>query len=166
MASEHDLRPAHGEELTHGDQLAHREEFACGRAWAALTAAHARIAERLTAALRQACGLSINEFEILLRLDHAPPPGLRLGGLAPAVQLTQPSLSRTAARLEQRGWLTRASAADDRRGVVVAITPDGRAALRRAAPVHAHVIRQFLIDPLTPGELDPLARALTRIAET
>jgi DNA-binding MarR family transcriptional regulator len=148
------------------DRLAHGEEYACARAWAALTAAHGRIAERLTAALGQACGLSINDFEILLRLDQVPPPGLRLGELAPAVQLTQPSLSRAAARLERHGWLTRVSAADDRRGVLVAITSDGQAVLQRAVPVHARVIRQFLLDPLTPGELDPLARALGRIAET
>jgi DNA-binding MarR family transcriptional regulator len=146
-------------------RLAHDTEFACAQAWAALTAAHARIAERLTAALRQACGIGISDFEILLRLDQVPTPGLRLGELATAVQLTQPALSRAAVRLEQRGWLTRASAANDRRGVLVAITGDGRAALRRAAPVHAQVIGQFLIDPLTPGELDPLARALARIAD-
>ncbi len=141
------------------------EELGCARAWAALTAAHALITERLGRALAQACGLSINDFEILLRLEQAPGPGLRLGRLAPAVRLTQPSLSRAAARLERRGWLRRAGAADDRRGVLVAITPAGRAALRQAAGVHARVIRQYLLDPLAPGELDTLARALSRIAD-
>jgi hypothetical protein len=31
--------------------------------------------------------------------------------------------------------------------------------------VHAQTIREFLLDPLTPTELDVLARALTRITE-
>lgn len=41
----------------------------CARAWAALTAAHARVAGQLSTALQRACGLTITDFEILLRLD-------------------------------------------------------------------------------------------------
>jgi DNA-binding MarR family transcriptional regulator len=145
---------------------AHGDEYSCARAWAALTSAHARITEQLSTALGGACGLSINDFEILLRLDQAPPPGLRLGGLNPAVRLTQPSLSRAVARLECRGWLRRTGTTDDRRGVVVTTTPAGRDVLRRAVPVHARIIREFLLDPLTEDEQDLLARALARIAES
>jgi DNA-binding MarR family transcriptional regulator len=139
-------------------------EYSCARAWAALTAAHARVAGQLSAALAEACGLSINDFEILLRLDQVPAPGLRLGELSPAVRLTQPSLSRAVARLERRGWLCRAGTADDRRGVVVAATPAGRDVLRRAAGVHAQIIRELVADPLTRDEQDLLARTLARIA--
>jgi DNA-binding MarR family transcriptional regulator len=142
----------------------HGGEYSCARAWAALTAVHARITEQLSAALGEACGLSINDFEILLRVDQVPPPGLRLGGLSQAVRLTQPSLSRAVARLERRGWLRRAGTTDDRRGVVVATTPAGKDVLHAAAPIHAQIIRQSLLDPLTEDEQDLLARALTRIA--
>jgi DNA-binding MarR family transcriptional regulator len=144
---------------------AHVDGYSCARAWTALTAAHARIADQLSSALAQGCGLTINGFEILLRLDSAAPPGLRLGELHPAVRLTQPSLSRAVARLGRSGWLTRSGAPDDGRGVLVCITQDGRDVLRRAAGVHAQTIREFLLDPLTPTELDVLARALTRITE-
>jgi len=99
---------------------------ACAEAWAALTAAHALVTEQLTAALTRTCGLSINEFQILLRADQAPEAGVRMGELCSAVRLTQPSLSRAAGRLEQQGWLQRADAPDDRRGVLVSITPAGR----------------------------------------
>jgi DNA-binding MarR family transcriptional regulator len=140
------------------------DKYACARAWAALTAAHARIADRLGAELARACGLGINDFEILLRLDRAPLPGLRLGELNSAVRLTQPSLSRAVARLGRQGWLSRAGAAKDRRGVLVSITPAGRDVLSRAVPVHAQTIREYLLDPLTPQEQDLLARTLNRIA--
>ena len=141
------------------------DEYSCARAWAALTAAHARVTDRLSSTLTRSCGLSINDFELLLRLDRTTPPGLRLGELNSAVRLTQPSLSRAAARLEQQGWLQRADAPDDRRGVLVSITPAGRDVLSRAAEVHAQAIRELLLDRLTPGEQDLLARALTRVAE-
>jgi len=141
------------------------DEQACARAWAALTAAHALVTEQLSAALTRTCGLSINEFQILLRVDRAPEAGVRLGELCSTVRLTQPSLSRAAGRLEQQGWLQRADAPDDRRGVLVSITPAGRDVLSRAAEVHAQAIRELLLDRLTPGEQDLLARALTRVAE-
>jgi DNA-binding MarR family transcriptional regulator len=144
---------------------ARTDEYGCARAWSALTAVHARVTERLSSELTRACGLSINDFELLLRLDRAPPPGLRLAELNSAVRLTQPSLSRAVARLEGHGWLRRAGAPDDRRGVLASITPAGREVLSRAAAVHADAIRDLLLDRLTPGEEDLLARALTRVAE-
>jgi DNA-binding MarR family transcriptional regulator len=79
------------------------------------------------------------------------------------VRLTQPSLSRAVGRLGRSGWLTRTGAPDDGRGVLVSITPAGREVLRRAAAVHAQTIREFLLDPLTPAELDLLDRALSRV---
>ncbi|MBM0236513.1 MarR family transcriptional regulator [Micromonospora sp. ATA32] len=144
---------------------AHTDEYACARAWAALTAAHARVTERLSAALAKTCGLTINEFEVLLRLDRVAPPGMRLGDLSQAVPLTQPSVSRMIARLEQQGWLSRTGDPADRRGVRVSITPAGRETLRRAVPVHARTIGEALLDRLTPAEQDLLAEALTRIVE-
>jgi len=54
---------------------------------------------------------------------------------------------------------------DDGRGVLVGITAEGSGVLRQAAGVHAQTIREFLLDPLTPVELDLLDRALRRITE-
>lgn len=142
----------------------HRHEYACARAWTVLTAAHAKVADRLGADLASSCGMGINDFEILLLLQRVPLPGTRLGDLHSAVRLTQPSLSRAVARLERRGWLSRAGAADDRRGVLVTISPAGQDVLRRAAPVHARAIREILLDRLTPDEQELLARALSRVA--
>jgi DNA-binding MarR family transcriptional regulator len=138
--------------------------YECARAWSALTAAHARVSAELSSALARECGLTINDFEILLRLDRAPEPGLRLGDLLAAVPLTQPALSRAVARLVQRGCLARSGAPGDGRGVLITSTETGRDLLRRAIPVHASTVRELLLDRLTPAEQDLLARALTRVA--
>src|SRR6202042_2046184 len=95
------------------------DEHACAQAWAALTAAHALVTEQLSAALTRTCGLSINEFQLLLRVDRGPEAGVRLGELCSSVRLTQPSLSRAVARLERHGWVRRAGAPGDGRGVLV-----------------------------------------------
>ena len=141
------------------------DEHACAQAWAALTAAHALVTEQLSAALTRTCGLSINEFQILLRADRAPAAGVRLGELRSAVRLTQPSLSRAVARLERHGWLHRAGAPGDGRGVLVSVTASGRAVLAQCSTVHTQTISELLLDRLTPDEQDLLARALTRVAE-
>jgi len=140
-------------------------EYECARAWSALTAAHTRVSARLSEALGRSFGLTINDFEILLRVDHGPDEGIRLGELSSAVPLTQPALSRAVARLAQRGAVARSGVPLDRRGVLVTMTPVGRDLLRQAIPVHASVVRDVLLDRLSPDEQDLLARALTRVAE-
>ncbi|RBM21451.1 MarR family winged helix-turn-helix transcriptional regulator [Streptomyces sp. PT12] len=144
--------------------MEHTEET-CARAFTALADAHARVSEALGAALAASCGLTVNDFEVLVRLSAAPPPGLRLKDLAPAVRLTQPSLSRLVARLESGGLVARSGAPDDRRGVLITLTPAGRAALEEAVPIQTRIVRELLLDRLTPEEQDLLARALTRIGE-
>ena len=140
------------------------EEYACAHAWVALTAAHSRVASLLAAALARQCGLTINEFELLLRLDQAGSAGLRLGELRSAVPLTQPALSRAVARLARRGLLARASAPGDGRGVLILMSEAGQQSLRAAIPVHAEVIRTALLGKLSLAEQDVLARVLGRIA--
>ena len=140
------------------------EEYACAQAWVALTAAHARVAALLAAALARQCGLTTNEFELLLRLDQAGSAGLRLGELRSAVPLTQPALSRAVARLAGRGLLARAGAPGDGRGVLILLSEAGQQSLRAAIPVHAEVLRTALLDQLSLAEQDVLAQVLGRIA--
>jgi DNA-binding MarR family transcriptional regulator len=139
-------------------------EYSCAQAWAALSAAHARIAGQLADVLAHRCGLSVNEFEILLRLDGAAGARLRLGELNEFIPLTQPALSRAVTRLAGRGLVARAGAPGDGRGVLVILRPPGAAALAAAIPVHASVIRAALLDRLSPAEQDLLADVLSRVS--
>jgi DNA-binding MarR family transcriptional regulator len=143
----------------------HGDWYASARVWSALAAAHAVVTDRLAVALMDATGLSINDFEVLLRLEGVPPPGLRLGDLQQTVRLSQPALSRMAARLENRGLLRRAGDPTDRRGVVLTSTAAGQRLLRLAVAIHAETLQAALLDRLTAGEHDQLADLLDRIAE-
>ena len=144
-------------------------EHACARAWAALTAAHARVASQLTAALQRECGLAITDFEILLRLDagHGADHGAgqRIGDLTGPIRLSQPALSRAVARLAGRGFLTRSGSPADARCVLVTLTPAGRDVLATAAGVHASVINEALLGRISPAEQEVLARVLVRVAD-
>jgi DNA-binding MarR family transcriptional regulator len=135
----------------------------CARAWTALTGAHALLAERLGAALTRSCGLNVNEFEVLLRLDQVPPPGLRLHHLRETVRLSQPAVSRLIARLEEQGLIGTNADPRDGRGVLATISTAGRKKLRRAIPLHAQVVRECLLDRLTEDEGAQLSAILDRI---
>src|SRR5215216_7970193 len=115
-----------------GDANQHQEQEAiseCALAWQTLRMAHDRVAQRLGSELAGACGLAINEFDVLLFLrSHAHlKEQVRIGALLEAVALSQPALSRLVARLEARGLLVRLEAEGDGRAVVVCPTDIGTA---------------------------------------
>jgi len=152
------------ERITSAQGTARAQQYTCAQAWTALSAAHARIARDLADALARGCGLTVNEFEILLRLHSAAGHCLRLSELNEFVPLTQPALSRAATRLADRGLVSRAGAPGDGRGVLIVLEAAGASALGRAVPLHAEAIRAALLDRLTPAEQDVLAQVLSRIA--
>jgi DNA-binding MarR family transcriptional regulator len=151
--------PAHEEHQPHQEH----NVAACARAWQTLRLAHDRVASRLGAALAAEGGLALNEFDVLLYLRLHADEAVRLGALLEAVALSQPALSRLVARLEGRGLVARAGAADDRRATVVGLTDPGRALIDRALAVHARVVDETLIGRFTEAERAQLLATLSRI---
>ena len=68
----------------------------------------------------------------------------RVQELADAAHLSQSALSRLIARLERGGLVSRAMCDDDRRGVFVCITDEGRAKHADAQPTHRAVLADVL----------------------
>jgi DNA-binding MarR family transcriptional regulator len=135
----------------------------CALAWQTLRVAHDRVAQRLGAELSDACGLAINEFDVLLFLRSHAHEQVRIGALLDPVPLSQPALSRLVARLEARGLLARSEAEDDARAVVVRLTETGIALIDRALIIHARVVHETLIDKFSETERTALLGTLSRI---
>lgn len=91
----------------------------------------------------QAAGLSATQF-MTLNLLPATPPGMTLTELARRMNLGPATLTRTVDTLEQRALLTRTRSEADRRQILLAVTPKGRA-LQNAASTefHAHIAALF-----------------------
>ena len=137
----------------------------CALAWQTLRMAHDRVAQRLGSELSAACGLAINEFDVLLFLRSHAHEQVRIGALLEAVPLSQPALSRLVARLEARGLLARSEAEDDARAVVVCLTDSGTALIDRALVIHARVVHETLIDKFSQTERTALLRTLSQIGQ-
>ena len=143
----------------------HHEISECALAWQTLRLAHDRVAQRLGAELSGACGLAINEFDVLLFLRSHAHEAVRIGALLDAVPLSQPALSRLVARLEARGLLARGGAEDDARAVVVCLTETGAALVDRAMVIHARVVHEALTGKFSETERTALLRTLSQIGQ-
>ena len=111
--------------------------------WRELLARHARTTVALDEALGE-FGLGMSEFEVLDRLACECGERPRMQDLAPLVHLSQSALSRTVGRLEADGLVTRAMCPEDRRGIAVCLTADGRARYEAARPTHRRVLEENL----------------------
>jgi DNA-binding MarR family transcriptional regulator len=111
--------------------------------WRDLLARHARTTVALDEAL-DVHGLGVSEFEVLERLACECGERPRLQDLAPLLHLSQSALSRTVGRLEKDGLVSRSMCPEDRRGVAVCLTAEGRERYQAAVPTHRRVLAENL----------------------
>jgi DNA-binding MarR family transcriptional regulator len=110
--------------------------------WRDLLSRHARTVCALDRELEAHHGLGMSEFEVLDRL--ASGTANRVQDLAGVVHLSQSALSRTVARLEKSGLVSRSMCPDDRRGVSVCLTSAGQERYEAARPTHRRVLEENL----------------------
>lgn len=114
-----------------------------------------RLAAHLTAELESVYrdfGLSTGEFDVLAALRRAGEPYERTPGeLAERTMITSGGLTKRCDRLESAGLIERRVAETDRRGRVVALTPDGLDLIDRAYEAHMRNEHR-LIAALDPDE--------------
>lgn len=102
--------------------------------------------------------LSVPQFRALLYVNrHA---GASLSDVAEHLGLSLPSVSKLIDKLVARSLITRQSASDDRRRMVLTLTPDGQAALRTAAQATQSRLADRLA-ALSSDELTAILDAMT-----
>jgi DNA-binding MarR family transcriptional regulator len=124
--------------------------------------AYARIIGRLSADLDEAGKVPLGTYDVLVQLSEAGGK-LRLRDLVRKVLLSQPGLSRKIERMEQAGLVERKPDPTDGRGVIVALTRSGKAALRSAAAVHMAGIHREFGSRLSDDEAAVLAEVFGRL---
>lgn len=134
------------------------------QAWRAFLNGGAWLQAALNSDLEEQAGMSLNEYEILVRLSEAPEGRVRMSTLAEQLVHSRSRLTHTVARMQQRGWVDRAPCSDDGRGVEAVLTEEGRSVLVAAAPGHVDSVREHLIDLLEPEQVTALAEIFTKVA--
>ncbi|MDP9222247.1 MAG: MarR family winged helix-turn-helix transcriptional regulator [Actinomycetota bacterium] len=132
------------------------------RAWRALLQAHATLMRQLDTDLSADTGLRLTDFDVLAQLAEAGGE-LRMTDLAARTLLSRSGLTRRVARLVDEGLVRRADAAEDGRGVVVALTDAGVARVTETLPVHLLGVSKLFVDRLDDQELAVLETALRKV---
>lgn len=133
------------------------------RAWRAYRDGTARLLDVLAHDLEQDTGLSLGEYEVLVRLSEAPGRTLRMSELAGELAHSRSRLTHTIRRMETAGLVGRTPCAEDARGVNCTMTPAGWARLVDAAPAHVDSVRARLVDVLSPAQMQALGDAMSAV---
>jgi len=142
------------------------EQSTSVQAFVTLLRAHAAATRRLSAQLTADHGLTINDFEVLLRLARAPDRRMRRVDLAEQVVLTASGITRLLDGLERGGYVERDSCSSDRRVVYAVLTEAGLAQVAEAAASHFAQVDEMFGARFEEAELDELASLLSRLGET
>jgi DNA-binding MarR family transcriptional regulator len=129
-----------------------------------LAETHAGLQAKFMPALT-AAGLSMTDFDVLIRLARSPGHQLRMTDLASQTALSTSGITRVVDRLERRGLVRRESCPSDRRGAFAVLTDPGRELVGAIVQTHVRDIDRWFTGLLTPGQLDALLEALRIIRD-
>jgi DNA-binding MarR family transcriptional regulator len=107
-----------------------------------------------------AAGLSLTDFDVLLRLARSDGRRLRMSDLAAQTALSTSGVTRVVDRLENHGLARREICPSDRRGAYAVLTEAGRDLLAGLLASHLRDIDRWFTGLLRPDQLDALLSAL------
>jgi DNA-binding MarR family transcriptional regulator len=126
------------------------------RVWRDYLTMTSRLQAEMNRQLQRDCGLSLADYDVLVAVDEQP--GCRISTLGDRLGWEQSRLSHQLRRMVERGLVERTGAKDDRRAATVALTAEGRRALKVAAPGHAALVRDVVFAHLEPADLNAVSR--------
>lgn len=133
------------------------------RVWRDYLAMTNRLEAEMNRQLQRDCGLSLADYDVLVAVDEQP--GCRINALGDRLGWEQSRLSHQLRRMADRGLVERTGAKDDRRAATVALTAQGRRALKAAAPGHAALVRETVFAGVTPTDLKAVGRWTRKVVE-
>ena len=131
--------------------------------WQSFLAAHRQIVEQLADEMLREHQLPLEWFDVLVHLADLPDMRARQKELRDRVLLSESGVSRLLVRMEKAGPITRSTADDDRRGIEIAVTDDGRAALLAAIESHLQLVAALFSDRLTATDQAALSWILSKL---
>lgn len=134
------------------------------KVWRNWLAASSLLHDQLNSELQESDGLTMADYEILVRLSDSPDRRIRMSDLAEITLSSRSRLTHQIDRMEKAGLVTRQACADDRRGQHCVMTDKGWKTLVAAAPNHVESVRAHFVDILTAEEYAALGKATAKIA--
>jgi DNA-binding MarR family transcriptional regulator len=118
----------------------------------------------LDAELQDERALTLRWYDVLVQLEEAG-ASCRMTDLAGRILASKSGLTRVIDRMEEAGLVQRERPRDDRRVILVAITPAGREALQAARAVHRRGIDEHFVQQLNERDVAALERIFRKVSE-
>lgn len=138
------------------------EDDAGLRAWSHFLGAHALALRAVEARLKAAGQPPLGWYDVLLELDRAG-GRLRIGDLADRIVVEPYNMTRLVDRLEAETLIRREKAAGDRRGAIVALTPEGAALRKRMWPHYRRAIQEIFSTALSEREAETMVTGFKKV---
>ncbi|MFC7432116.1 MULTISPECIES: MarR family winged helix-turn-helix transcriptional regulator [unclassified Agrococcus] len=139
---------------------------AASEAWRAYFEGSAMLAAALERRLKDACGLDLADFNILLLLSEAEGERMRMGTLARQLAFAPGRLTYRMQQMEAKGWVRRTPSTTDGRGTDAGLTDDGRRTLRRARPLHARHVEELFLSQISDDDAAHLGGIFSPVRAT
>ncbi len=132
-------------------------------AWRAIVDGLLHYVQHVDRPVKEATGLTSEDYAMLVHLSESPGRGAPMGELADCSGLPTGQVTYRVDRLVKLGYLERRPNEADRRSMIAVLTNDGLEAFTAAAAVHVEAVRTAFLDHLTREELLALAESLRDI---
>jgi DNA-binding MarR family transcriptional regulator len=129
-------------------------------AFGLLRETYAALEDRIEGELEEAGAPDRALTDLVFRLARSPRRMLRAGEITRALSTTTTRTTRIIDRAEERGLVRRRPDPDDRRALLVELTPHGLEVAREFGPVALDAAQRHLHDRLTPHQTRTLERLL------
>jgi DNA-binding MarR family transcriptional regulator len=133
------------------------------QAWEAYLRSHSTLTRALNVQLLQTHDLTLNDYEVLLRLWRAPEWRMRRVDLAQSVLLTASGITRLLDRLQAAGLVCKATCASDARVTYAVLTDAGAHRLETARSTHLAGVQALFADRFSDDDTRTLADLLGRL---
>lgn len=129
------------------------------RAWRSYIIGTTRLLERLDRELRESHGVSLPEYEVMVRLSEADSRSLRMAELASLLSHSRSRTTHTIARMETAGLVRRFTCDQDGRGRWATLSDKGWQLLQEASHTHVRGVREHLVDRLQADQFATVGEA-------
>lgn len=133
------------------------------RSWQNFLESALRLSAALNRALVDMHQLSLVDVRLLELLNKSPSGSARMGDLAEGLLSLPSRITRQIRRLESQGLVRREASPDDGRGVLAAITDEGRSAVGQAMITYGQGVRTHFLGQLSRPQVAAMGENCRRI---
>ena len=134
-------------------------------AWRAVAKLFMKLPAAIDSDLQRTARLTMYEYLVLALLSESDDRTLQMSELAAGTNSSLSRLSHVVSRLEKREWVIRQVCPDDGRATQAVLTDSGVEKVVDAAPDHVRVVRELVVDAITPTQLRQLGTAAAKIGQ-